>query len=207
MQGYRWKTTSASGGDTQPATPYHRPIYVTNGKWCRPSHIPVVRHTGLGVRAGVGYFRQVPLSIHIVRHPLRNATAGATQRVITASGYDLPDANKLHIKSAARQVGEAFAERMRDYIDKLVVDGEDVNAASVALHFQVSYAYVKAVFKAHAGQPIGGYIRRCKLEQACLMLKAGEPPLQVARYICWSYGHFNKAFKARYGVSPREYKG
>jgi len=184
MQGYRLKTTSASGGDTQPATPYHGPIHVIDGKWCRPPHIPVVRHTGLGVRAWVGYFRQVSLSIHIVRHPLRNATAGATQW----------------------QVGEAIAKRMRTYIDELVADGEDVTAAAVALRFQVSYAYAKAVFKAHASQPIGGYIRTRKLEQACLMLKPGEPPLQVARYICWSYGHFNKAFKARYGVSPRAYK-
>ena len=124
-------------------------------------------------------------AIQIDPYHLRSATAGAIQR----------------------QVGEALAKRMRTYIDELVADGEDVNAASVALRFDVSYAYVKVVFKAHAGQPIGGYIRRRKLEQACLMLKADEPPFQVARYICWSYGHFNKAFKARYGVSPRVYKG
>lgn len=113
----------------------------------------------------------------------------------------------IHIAQPTDRVHDAVAERMRTYIDELVADGKGITAMSVASRFQVSYAYVKAVFKSYTGQPIGGYIRTRKLEQACRMLRAGEPPLQVARYICWSYSHFNKAFKARYGVSPRGYKG
>ncbi|GEM_PF-1110232 len=112
----------------------------------------------------------------------------------------------LRVQCVAGQVGLSLAGRMRTYIDELVADGEDVDAASVAWHFEVSYAYAKVVFRTYVGQPIGGYIRGCKLEQARRMLEAGERPAQVARYVCWTYGHFNKAFKATYGVSPGSYR-
>lgn len=81
-----------------------------------------------------------------------------------------------------------------------------MSTASVALRFAISYAYAKIVFRTHGGQAIGAYIRTCKLEVARRMLQAGEQPTQVALYICWTYGHFNKAFKARYGVLPSSYR-
>ena len=112
----------------------------------------------------------------------------------------------LRVPSATGQVGEAFARRMRNSIDAQVIDGQDVGVASLALHFTVSYAYAKLIFRTYTGQPISAYIRARKLEQAHRMLKAGEQPTKVARYLCWSYGHFSKAFKARYGVSPRKYR-
>lgn len=108
--------------------------------------------------------------------------------------------------SVTGQVGEAFAQRMRNYIDARVIDGQDIGVASLAQDFTVSYAYAKLIFRTYTGQPVGAYIRARKLEQARRMLKAGEPPTKVARYLCWSYGHFNKAFKARYGVPPRKYR-
>lgn len=108
--------------------------------------------------------------------------------------------------SVTGQVGEAFAQRMRNYIDAQVIDGQDVSVASLARYFTVSYAYAKLIFRTYTGQPVGAYIRMRKLEQAHRMLAAGESPVQVARYICWTYGHFNKAFKARYGVSPKAYR-
>lgn len=111
----------------------------------------------------------------------------------------------LRVRETAGKVGLSLAGRMRTYIDELVADGEDVDTASVARHFDIPYAYAKVIFRTHIGQPIGGYIRGCKLEQARRMLEAGERPVQVARYVCWTYGHFNKAFKARYGVSPGSY--
>lgn len=112
----------------------------------------------------------------------------------------------LHAQLPTGQVGQALAQRMRYYIDEQVADGGDVRTASVALRFAISYAYAKIVFKTHGGQAIGAYIRTRKLEVARRMLQAGEQPTQVAHYICWSYGHFSKAFKARYGVSPSSYR-
>lgn len=112
----------------------------------------------------------------------------------------------LRIRSATGQVGEAFARRICTYIDEQVIEGHPVDVASVAHRFTVSYAYAKQTFRRYTGQPIGAYIRTCKLEQARRMLEAGEGPAQVACYLCWSYGHFSKAFKARYGVPPKAYK-
>lgn len=111
----------------------------------------------------------------------------------------------LRVQRAAGTVGLLLAGRMRMYIDEHIADGEAVDAASVARHFEVSYAYAKLIFRSHMGRPIGGYIRGCKLEQARRLLEAGESPARVARYVCWTYGHLNKAFKARYGVPPSSY--
>ena len=112
---------------------------------------------------------------------------------------------EMHVQRTGGQVGEALAQRMRTHIDELVADGDSIDAAKVARRFVVSYAYAKVIFRTHVGQAIGAYIRSSKLEQARRMLEAGDSPAQVARYVCWTYGHFNKAFKARYGVSPSAY--
>jgi AraC-type DNA-binding domain-containing proteins len=112
----------------------------------------------------------------------------------------------LHVQTTEGQVGLVLATRMRAYIDERVIDGQEVDVASVARRFEVSYGYAKLIFHTHIGHPVGGYIRTRKLEQARRMLAAGEQPAQVARYVCWTYGHFNKAFKARYGVAPGSYR-
>jgi len=111
----------------------------------------------------------------------------------------------LLVQVIAGKAGALLAGRMRTHIDALVADGEPVDAVSVARHFSISYAHAKVIFRTPMGQPIGGYIRTRKLEQARRMLAAGDRPAQVARYIGWTYGHFNKAFKARYGVPPKAY--
>jgi len=110
------------------------------------------------------------------------------------------------VQAATGRVGFVLATRMRAYIDDQVADGDNVDVAKVARRFVVSYAYAKVIFRTHVGQSIGAYIRSSKLEQARRMLLAGESPAQVARYVCWTYGHFNKAFKARYGVPPSNYR-
>ncbi len=107
--------------------------------------------------------------------------------------------------SAQKRSGAEWAERMRVYIDECVAQGEPVDTAQVAAHFRLSRSYAKSVFSTHMHVYPGAYIRACKLEQARRMIEAGDRPTQVARYIGWTYGHFSKAFKARYGVSPKNY--
>lgn len=111
----------------------------------------------------------------------------------------------LHIRAAVDEVGADLAVRMQRFIDQCVADGDPVDTKLVATHARVSYAYTKAVFKSKHHIAIGSYITRRKLEQAKLLLSAGEIPADVARYICWSYAHFSKTFKARYGISPSDY--
>jgi len=86
----------------------------------------------------------------------------------------------LRVQSASEHVGVVFAQRMRDHIDAAVVRGDDIGTASVARAIGLSYAYAKVIFGKHVGQPIGGYIRTCKLAPAPRMLEAGDTPAQDA---------------------------
>lgn len=156
------------------------------------------------------------------RLPMAGAVADAIQRFLRHPGSTylrryltiqsvvitllLAACAALRVQRVGGQVGEALARRMRTYIDERVADGDHVDTANVARRFVVSHAYAKAIFRRYQGQAIGAYIRTSKLEQARRMLQAGEPPAQVGRYVCWTYGHFNKAFKARYGVPPSSYR-
>ena len=85
----------------------------------------------------------------------------------------------LRVQSASEQVG-VFTQRMRYHIDAAVVRGDDIGTASVARAIGLSYAYAKVIFRKHVGQPIGGYIRTCKLAPARRMLEAGDTPAQDA---------------------------
>ncbi|SKB62865.1 AraC-type DNA-binding protein [Parapedobacter luteus] len=111
----------------------------------------------------------------------------------------------LRVQEGAGKVGALLAQRMRTYIDERVADGGDVDTASVARRFAVSYVYAKMIFRKHIGQPIGGYIRGCKLEQARRMLEAGDSPTQAARYVCWTPAYFSRAFRAKYGYPPGQH--
>lgn len=112
----------------------------------------------------------------------------------------------LRAQPVPGQVGLSLAQRMRTYIDERVADGGDVDTASVARRFAVSYVYAKMIFRKHIGQPIGGYIRGCKLKQARYMLEAGDSPTQAARYVGWTPAYFSRAFRAKYGYPPGQHR-
>ena len=111
----------------------------------------------------------------------------------------------LRVQKVAGKVGASLAERMRIYIKEQVSGGGEVDTASVARRFAVSYVYTRVIFHKHVGQHIGQYIRGCKLAQARRMLESGESPTQAARYIGWTPAYFSRAFRAAYGYSPGRY--
>jgi len=159
------------------------------------------------VSAGLAMAGTVGQSIRrFLRHPGTTYLRRYLAIQVLAMTLLLEACEALRVQDGAGKVGALLAGRMRTYIDERVTDGEVVDAASVARHFSISYAHAKVIFRTLMGQPIGGYIRTRKLEQARRMLDAGDNPAQVARYIGWTYGHFNKAFKARYGVPPSSYR-
>ncbi len=92
-----------------------------------------------------------------------------------------------------------------DYIDAHLDEPLDLQTlAGVALF---SRYHFHRIFKAYVGETLGEYITRVRLERAMLQLRA-KPSLSVTEIglACGfsSSAAFSKAFRARFGLSPRE---
>ncbi len=95
-----------------------------------------------------------------------------------------------------------WAEQIKQYIDACVTSGMAVDVHSVADRFSVSAGYARKLFKAHHGEAIGGYITKRKLELAAELLREGDPPSRVARYLGWTPAYFSRAYRAKFGRPP-----
>ena len=108
-------------------------------------------------------------------------------------------------QATGKAVGAEWAGRIKIYIDECVVEGTPVNIGIVARHFGISPVYARRLFKTYQATTIGHYLTQQKLAQAERLLKKGERPAMVARYIGWTPAYFSRKFKEWFGVSPKDY--
>lgn len=119
-------------------------------------------------------------------------------------------ANALRDVAAIGDAKKSPRERLRDaalaYIERHLAGPIDV--ADVAAHCGVSTRYLHAAF-ADEGLRIGAYVRARRLERARAALRnpawRGRSVTEIA--LCSGYAdaaHFSRAYKTRYGVTPRE---
>lgn len=90
------------------------------------------------------------------------------------------------------------------HIDAHLPDPE-LSPASIAADLHVSLSHLHAVFAA-SGETVAAYIRNARLERCRKELRRTAKPIQV---IAQAHGftsaaHFSRAFRARFGRSPRE---
>jgi len=94
------------------------------------------------------------------------------------------------------------------FIDDNLAD-PDLNPDLVAAAVHVSTRYLQKLFSAD-GQPVAGWIRRRRLEQCRRELAAPAPIASVAavgrKYGFHDAAHFSRIFKARFGMSPGEFR-
>jgi AraC-like DNA-binding protein len=128
----------------------------------------------------------------------------ALNLLVAASGSGVP-ANDI----GNPQMG---ASQMKDRIKRFIDDNlrdPDLSVGGVARALGVSPRYVQMVFAAMATTPLA-YIRRKRLQLAAQHLRRHGPDGSITD-LSFSLGfndlsHFSRAFKARYGVGPREYR-
>ncbi len=106
-------------------------------------------------------------------------------------------------------VRRALVLRAMRFIDARLADPA-LSAVSVAAALGVSTGYLQHVFQA-AGTTAGHHIRRRRLERCrddlIDPLRAREQIGEIA--MRWGFGdmpHFSRAFKERFGLSPRDYR-
>ena len=81
----------------------------------------------------------------------------------------------------------------------------DLTLDYIADHFFISKFYLSRVFRRHMNVTTHSYISQRRLFRARQLLYDGQPPTEVARLCGYGdYSVFFRAFKERYGVSPRQ---
>ncbi len=149
------------------------------------------RHDGVYERLydGVGQFSRQP-------HRVEARLWDVLWEVASLSGgIDRTDAAGHH---AVRLACDAIERHL----------SEPLAVTELAAHARVSPGYLARLFKAEFGESVVAYVRNRRLERAAYLLQRSSLPIKE---IAVAVGlpdlqHFNKAMRARYGASPREWR-
>ena len=106
--------------------------------------------------------------------------------------YDLPDKSAPVIERALRYIAENY--------------NREISLDSLAAHCFVSKYHLSREFHRLVGTSVYRYVIQKRLIMAKQMLLSGKSPTDV--YTCCGFGdyaNFYRAFKAEYGISPKEF--
>jgi AraC-like DNA-binding protein len=125
-------------------------------------------------------------------------------------------------KKDITDVFEAFCITMKEKRDspepdlkknllKLVHDNyrrNDFYLGSLTSHFRLSETWLSLFFKECTGENFISYVEKLRLRDACDLLKKNSIPIEtIASSVGYSSAHaFRRAFKRRYGMSPKDYR-
>jgi transcriptional regulator GlxA family with amidase domain len=85
---------------------------------------------------------------------------------------------------------------------------EDLSVERLAQKAGMSERNFRRVFSETFAQSPARYVAQLRLERACTLLSTGRSPVEAIARSC-GFAHpdvFRRAFVARYGTSPREYR-
>ncbi|MFR9804756.1 helix-turn-helix domain-containing protein [Pseudonocardia sp. RS010] len=122
----------------------------------------------------------------------RNATLELVAGLVRATGEDAPQ-------------GPGLRAAMESWIERHL--GEEITPAAIAAAHGVSVRTVYRAFET-SGDTVGAYVRGRRLLRARAELAAGTVPVSVIAQN-WGFSdssHFSRAFRARFGTSPRAYR-
>lgn len=105
--------------------------------------------------------------------------------------------------------GEQRLIQIREYINENYTDA-DLTPEKIASHFGLSTRYLRKLF-ARNGDSLSRYILEKRLEGSANRLTSPVWRHQSITDICYDCGfkstpHFTRAFKTRFGVTPKEYR-
>ena len=73
--------------------------------------------------------------------------------------------------------------------------------------FSYNYHYITKCFKKIAGETLGDYHTKCRMNMACKMLNKGVSVTQISEALRYSSIHvFTRSFKNYFGMTPSEYR-
>lgn len=136
--------------------------------------------------------------------PVGDAVQDAALSLLTAATLEDDEMARRELDAGHQGAGA----RIKRFIDENLCD-PDLSVGRVAGALGVSPRYVQMVFAGMATTPLA-YIRRKRLERAARALRDAREGCNITD-LSFSLGfndlsHFSRAFKAFYGVGPREFR-
>lgn len=84
----------------------------------------------------------------------------------------------------------------------------ELRVADAAAHLHVTPAAFSRSFQRQVGKPFSVYVNDLRIAEACLLLRQSDRPVAEVAARCGylSLSHFNRHFRQRLGLTPREYR-
>lgn len=99
-----------------------------------------------------------------------------------------------------------FLGQLKEFVDKNYTD-PNMSLIMVADKFQKSEAYISKNFKQVNGNNFAAYVEEKRMQKAVDLIREGVKLDDISSLLGYGSSHsFRRAFKRKYGISPREYK-
>ncbi|MCI8650648.1 MAG: AraC family transcriptional regulator [Anaerotruncus sp.] len=177
-----------------------------------------------GLRAAE-YLAQAGLSVNQPLYQPKNTVLGEEVRDHMLYIANHSESSTLHlighlflfmdglIQSSSTQQ-EAGSTQLRDfYIQEAVTYMEqnyhrDLTVEEIAAICKLNRSYLSKLFKESMGCPPQEFLIRMRLSKATELMKTTNAPIGEVSAMCGypNQLHFSRAFKKRYGISPREWR-
>jgi AraC-like DNA-binding protein len=113
---------------------------------------------------------------------------------------------KLNLLSRQKRQEHQFSEKVRKYIDENFRD-PDINISITSLQFNITPAYLSALFSKETGISLLEYINTLRIEEGKKLLKSGCEVSEAAEKCGFrSSGAFIRVFKKFTGITPGQYR-
>ena len=173
------------------------------------SHIPVILLTAksesddvaTGYRAGADAYVAKPFDIAILEMQINNIlklVQSRQQEIIQSNTDDL-------MAASLSPIDRDFVQRVKQLVEDNL-DNSDFAITDITASLGVSRSLLYVKMKNLMNMTIGDYIRHCRLERACQMLKDGNNISETAYSTGFSDpNYFSKVFKKTFGENPTDY--
>ena len=108
---------------------------------------------------------------------------------------------------AASKKEQQYSELVKcccDYIRENLYEKPTVQSVAASVRFSPSYVSHK--FREETGETLDQYIRKAKISEAKLLLRANFPLTQISSNLGFaSQSHFTNTFKKETGMTPKQF--
>ncbi len=110
---------------------------------------------------------------------------------------------KASVKNAQKNKSEALCVKVMNYIDTHIYSLKNLTDITKIINYD--YSYISSLFKKTTGRTLSRYFQNIKLETAKQLLLENKLKVSEIAYLLnySSLYSFSKAFKDKYGVSPK----
>lgn len=84
----------------------------------------------------------------------------------------------------------------------------NISVSDIAAALNITREYLYTLFKKDIGKSPSQYLLDLRIEKACVLLQESDYPIaRIAQHIgFYDHAYFTKTFRARLGISPRQYR-